>query len=141
MQTTSLFLRSCTTFVSALSLLPSIAFAATSTTSSTYTLQTNYAGSSFFNGFNFFTDADPTHGFVTYVNQSTAQNMGLVSASDGKAVYVGVDYTNTYNGNAQYSGINGVGRPSVRLESKASYNHALIIADIANMPGGVCGTW
>jgi hypothetical protein len=33
------------------------------------------------------------------------------------------------------------GRMSVRLESKQSYNQGLIIADIAHMPGSICGTW
>jgi beta-glucanase (GH16 family) len=35
----------------------------------------------------------------------------------------------------------GPGRKSVRIESKKSWNHGLFIADIAHMPGGVCGTW
>jgi len=34
-----------------------------------------------------------------------------------------------------------VGRNSVRLVSKKSWTHGLFIADIAHMPGGVCGTW
>jgi hypothetical protein len=34
-----------------------------------------------------------------------------------------------------------VGRNSVRLVSKKSWTHGLFIADIAHMPGGICGTW
>lgn len=33
------------------------------------------------------------------------------------------------------------GRASIRIESKKTYTHALIISDIAHMPGGICGTW
>ena len=33
------------------------------------------------------------------------------------------------------------GRPSVRVSSKKSYNHGLVIADIPHMPGGICGVW
>jgi hypothetical protein len=33
------------------------------------------------------------------------------------------------------------GRASVRVTSSRSFQHGLIIADIAHMPGGVCGTW
>lgn len=32
---------------------------------SPYTLNTSYSGTSFFDGFDFFEDADPTNGFVT----------------------------------------------------------------------------
>ena len=88
-----------------------------------------------------YTEADPTHGFVNYVDRPTAQQSGLISASDSSPVHIGVDHTNTYDGNINYWGVDGVGRPSVRLESKNDYNHGLIIADILNMPGGVCGTW
>jgi hypothetical protein len=35
----------------------------------------------------------------------------------------------------------GLGRSSVRVTSVKSYNHGLIILDLAHMPGGVCGTW
>lgn len=35
----------------------------------------------------------------------------------------------------------GRGRGSVRLVSYKNYNHALVVADIAHMPGSVCGTW
>jgi len=59
----------------------------------------------------------------------------------GAKTYIGVDYTHTYNGSAPYYNINGVGRPSVRIQSKKSWTHGLFIADISHMPGGICGTW
>jgi len=131
MRSSSLFLGT-TTILSALFLSPSCVSAQTTTTPA-YALATSYSGSTFFDGFDFFSDADPTNGFVTYVDETTAQDTGLISASDGNPVYIGTDYTNIYNGT--------VGRPTVRIESKAQFNHALIITDLTNMPGGVCGTW
>ena len=135
MPSSSLFLRSSTTLFLYLSMLT------VSTYATTYVLNTTYSGSTFFDGFDFFTDADPTHGFVTYVNQSTAQSSGLTKTLSDGSVYIGVDSTNVYNGSAAYSGINGVGRPSVRITSQQKYNQGLFLADIKNMPGGVCGTW
>lgn len=68
-----------------------------------------------------------------YVDAVTARNTGLIS-NYAKSTYVGVDHTNVFSAT-------GPGRPSVRIQSKKSYNHGLFIADIAHMPGGVCGTW
>ena len=45
---------------------------------------------------------------------------------------MGVDHTNVAS---------GAGRASVRLTSEKSYNHGLVILDLAHMPGGICGTW
>jgi len=33
------------------------------------------------------------------------------------------------------------GRKSLRVQSSKAFNHGLIVADIAHMPGGVCSTW
>jgi hypothetical protein len=48
-------------YLSVLSALSSTAFA------TQYTLKDSYAGSTFLDGFTFFSDADPTNGFVKYV--------------------------------------------------------------------------
>ncbi len=78
------------------------------------------------------------HGLTScsYLDETPAKNAGLTKTNynDDGSVYIGVDHTNTYASTA-------VGRPSVRLTSTAKYNHGLFIADIKNMPGGVCGTW
>jgi len=95
-----------------------------------YVLEDDYATDSFFSKFSFFTGADPTKGFVKYVDQSTAQSSGLINTNNG-AIYMGVDHTNVASS----------GRASVRLTSTKSYNHGLIILDAAHMPGGICGTW
>jgi hypothetical protein len=99
--------------------------------SAQYSLQDDYNPASFASMFDFFTDADPTSGYVNYVSQSDAEAKGLFS-SGNNSVFIGVDATNTAGGR---------GRDSVRLSSKKTYNHGLIILDLAHMPGGQCGTW
>lgn len=49
-------------------------------------------------------------------------------------VYMGVDTKSTLNPN-------GPGRNSVRLQSKKAYQHGLVIADFAHVPGSNCGSW
>ncbi|RMZ66883.1 Endo-13(4)-beta-glucanase [Pyrenophora seminiperda CCB06] len=94
-----------------------------------YVLQDDYM-TDFYSGFNFFTGADPTSGFVKYVDQATAKQTNLINSSSTEAVSWGVDHTNqTPNG-----------RPSIRLESKKKYDSGLIVIDVAHMPAG-CGTW
>ena len=112
---------------------------------SNYQLVEDYSGSNFFNKMSFFTGSDPTNGYVTYVNQATAQSQGLINtnvcASSARPtmltdqngnVYIGVDHTNIASGS---------GRNSVRVTSTRSYTHMLVVANFGNMPGGTCGTW
>ncbi|KAE9978513.1 hypothetical protein EG328_001423 [Venturia inaequalis] len=102
----------------------------TQTSIAGYALKDAYTPSNFFNSFNFFTGDDPTQGTVKFVDQNTAQSAGLISAN-GSSVKFGVEHSNPAPN----------GRMSVRLESKQSYDQGLIIADIAHMPGSICGTW
>ncbi|MCJ1249044.1 hypothetical protein MMC30_006266 [Trapelia coarctata] len=81
--------------------------------------------------FGFSTGDDPTSGYVNYVDQGNAQAGGLINTNNGQ-VYIGVDYTNQATGR---------GRNSVRLESHKVYTRALVVLDLAHMPGGICGTW
>jgi hypothetical protein len=53
----------------------------------------------------------------------------------GSDNYIGVDYTTSL----KVAG--GVGRGSVRIESKKTYTKGLFIVDLKHMPGGICGTW
>lgn len=73
-------------------------------------------------------DADPTEGYVDYVD---GQSSGLFSQSGGE-VKLSVDSSNVASGR---------GRQSLRLTSKASYNHALIVIDVGHMPADICGVW
>jgi hypothetical protein len=100
-------------------------------TFATYNPVDTYNHTNFFSAFQFITGTDPTHGFVNYVDQTTAQNTGLINTNNNQ-VYVGVDYTTAHPTN---------GRNSVRLTSNKAYTHGLFIADISHMPGGICGTW
>jgi hypothetical protein len=56
----------------------------TSFSQSTYRLNTSYSGAAFFDGFEFFTDDDPSNGCVDYVNRSQANSLGLISFPNGK---------------------------------------------------------
>ncbi|KAL3427500.1 endo-1,3(4)-beta-glucanase [Phlyctema vagabunda] len=102
--------------------------------SSTYVLDTVYQGSTFFDGFDFQTTPDLTHGFVNYVGRDEAQTLGLINTASANGAYMGVDFTSNLTSSS-------VGRNSVRITSKKSFTHGLIISDIAHMPGGICGTW
>lgn len=94
-----------------------------------------YQGNAFFEKFNFFTAADPNAGFVQYLDQNTATNSRLTSVNDAQQVYIGVDYENVYDVNG------GRGRPSIRLETKKSYQYGLFVFDLAHMPANTCGKW
>ncbi|KAJ6088700.1 hypothetical protein N7486_009961 [Penicillium sp. IBT 16267x] len=95
-----------------------------------YRLVNRYQGTSFFDQFHYFTDDDPTDGFVVYVNERTAQSLNLTYASETSAI-LRVDSL-TPKALA--------GRNSVRIESKSTYDNGLFIFDIIHTPYG-CGTW
>ncbi|KAL8670379.1 MAG: hypothetical protein Q9168_005084, partial [Polycauliona sp. 1 TL-2023] len=116
-----------TTFLASTSLVsPSIA---------AYTLTDTYSPANFFTKFDFWDQKDPTNGFVQYKSLSTAASTGLIaidnSTTTTPAIYIGVDHTTK----------DPSGRASVRISSKATYNHGLFIFDIEHSPGGICGTW
>lgn len=96
-----------------------------------YYLQDFHQGSSFFNGFSFFTDTDPTDGFVNYVDQATAQQNGLITIVNN-VVYIGVDYTSVLNPDGSQGG-----RQSTRIQSNNVYSGGLIIGDFSHMPEGM----
>jgi len=140
MPSSSLFLRSSTTLISALSLLSAPAFASTSN-SVVYELDKSYEGEDFFNKFNYYSDADPTHGYVTYVNKEDAQQLGLASIQSNGAFRMSVDSSTILEQTTGYSGNNGIGRASVRIEGQDTWTKGLWIADFSHMPDSTCGTW
>ncbi len=103
----------------------------TTAVTASYVLQDDYSTNSFADMFDFFTDNDPTNGYVNYIDYNTAQSSGLYKLENGQ-VYMGVDSTNTASGR---------GRDSIRIASKNTYQHGLVILDLAHMPAGACGTW
>uniref|UniRef100_A0A914DY04 GH16 domain-containing protein n=1 Tax=Acrobeloides nanus TaxID=290746 RepID=A0A914DY04_9BILA len=100
----------------------------------TYSLQTSYNGSTFFNNFTFISYTDPSGGDVNYTTQAQAQSLGLVQVLAGGQVYIGVDNTTIVPLNATR------GRAAVRIQSKPIYNSGLFIFNLAHMPEGL-GTW
>jgi len=99
-------------------------------TTYSYTIHARYAGATFFDAFNFYTQGDPTHGAVDYVSQATAQADGYIAVRN-TAVYIGCDTKNK---------VTGRGRGSVRVSTKEIFNGGLFVMDLAHMPTG-CGTW
>ncbi|GAA6002175.1 glycoside hydrolase family 16 protein [Rhodotorula paludigena] len=97
-----------------------------------YELVQSHEGETFFDGWDFWSDADPTHGQVDYVPQDQARSAGLISTSSSVAT-MKVDSSSTLEAGAQ--------RQSVRIHSKEAVQiGSLIIADIVKMPFG-CATW
>jgi len=92
-------------------------------------LTDNFVPNNFFNNFNFETANDPTHGYVNYVDQNTAQSKGYIK--NDTVVYIGCDHSNVASGR---------GRDSVRLSSKKTWSQGVFIIDLSHMPTG-CGTW
>lgn len=91
-------------------------------------VQLSCSGEGFLDCWTFFTKADPTHGYIQYVSQREAMQLGLYSLRDG-AVRLG--------------SLVGQNRPvkAVRLQSKMRfYAGHLFVIDIKHMPTGG-GTW
>jgi hypothetical protein len=95
-----------------------------------YRLVDTYQGTSFFDKFHYFSDEDPTDGFVVYVNHDAARDLNLTYASDTSAILRVDSFTPRAVG----------GRNSVRIESKVTYDTGLFVFDIIHTPYG-CGTW
>lgn len=96
------------------------------------TLVDKYAGETFFDGWDFFTDADPTHGNVQYVSQKEATSAGLATVGSDNVAVIAVDDTNQV--------AVGGNRKSVRISTKKTYPGGLFIMDANAMPTG-CATW
>ncbi|KAL4784452.1 concanavalin A-like lectin/glucanase domain-containing protein [Aspergillus varians] len=111
-----------------------IIFPAIAHATASYKIQESWEGEKILNHFHFFDQADPTNGFVTYVNQSHAEDAGLVKITETGSLYMGVDYETVLTAD-------GPGRESVRIESNEYYDQGLYVVDIAHMPGSICGTW
>ncbi|KAF7310936.1 hypothetical protein HMN09_00636900 [Mycena chlorophos] len=95
--------------------------------------QDEFSGPTFFDGFGFFTDPDPTHGTVTYVNATYAfeNNLAYYDNATNTVVMKGDDTTWLEEGQ---------NRSSVRVSSHAQYNTGLFILDLIQAPFG-CSVW
>ncbi|PVG02130.1 hypothetical protein CPB86DRAFT_811635 [Serendipita vermifera] len=98
-----------------------------------YTLTDNWVGSAFLDQFTWEAIADPTHGRVNYISQSTALSLNLTYASSTSFI-LKADSKNVLSSS-------GPGRNSNRIQSKKQFGHnTVLVADIRHMPAG-CGTW
>eukprot|EP00750_Incisomonas_marina_P017962 INCI2662.1.p1 GENE.INCI2662.1~~INCI2662.1.p1 ORF type:complete len:271 (+),score=38.31 INCI2662.1:183-995(+) len=86
----------------------------------------------FLSFFNFFTDADPTHGFVDFVDASDAQASGLLELDfNGQGqILMSADRQNDTSS----------GRRSIRVQSNPTFTGGISVIDLEHMPSG-CGTW
>ncbi|KAJ5513730.1 Concanavalin A-like lectin/glucanases superfamily [Penicillium fimorum] len=112
-----------------------LALLASPVAATSYSLVETWQGKNFLDYFNFHVGSDPTNGFVNYLDKETAESTGLVKVTDSGSVYLGVDHATKLDPKGKK------GRDSVRIGSKKYYDQSLVIADIAHMPGSICGTW
>ncbi|KAG0143518.1 hypothetical protein CROQUDRAFT_66126 [Cronartium quercuum f. sp. fusiforme G11] len=116
----------------------------------TYNLKSESSGINFFDAWDFFTDADPTHGLVAYQSADSSWKSGLVSVRknslSGSASGTASDTIKNYPLTARMQVDSttwlkdGQSRKSVRLTSKARFKYGLLILDAVKMPYG-CSTW
>jgi len=91
-----------------------------------------YQGKSFFEGWEFFSFPDPTHGNVNYLNQEDAFAKGLAFVQPDNTTVLAVDDTTFLP--------EGGFRDSVRIHTTKAYTGGLFIADFWAMPHG-CSVW
>jgi len=94
-----------------------------------YELLDIYHGSSFFDGFNFYSGPDYTHGLVNYLSASDAKSKKLAYVQNG-VVVMKVD------GTTPGSKLKNGKRDSVRISSKKRYDGGLFVLDVIAMPYG-----
>lgn len=96
-----------------------------------YELRTKFEGAQFFDGFDFYSGEDPTHGAVQYVTREQAAESKLVrvDGATGRAI-VEVDAVSPA----------GSRRRAVRLESKLRFTTGLVVLDVHHVPDGN-GVW
>ncbi|EMD39259.1 glycoside hydrolase family 16 protein [Gelatoporia subvermispora B] len=97
-----------------------------------YQLTDHFQGQSFFDDWEFFNQADPTGGYVNFLDQQAASQAGLAYVQSDNTTVLAVDDTTQLSV--------GQNRNSVRISSKKSWNGGLFIADFFAMPHG-CSVW
>lgn len=98
----------------------------------TYSLQYTYDSTIFFDRFEFLNLPDPFGGQVTYVNVSTAKDLGLAGVSDGRIFLK----ANLPQNNAENK------RDSIWVQGREAFDvGSLFVIDMQSMPGNVCGAW
>lgn len=95
-------------------------------------LADHYESNNFFDGFDYFSNSDPTHGLVEYVGRDEAVSRNLTFVNQQGQAVVRID-KDTYLQPGEF-------RKSVRLESKKLYGNSMVVMDLAAMPHG-CSVW
>jgi hypothetical protein len=117
--------------------------------SRTYYLNETYCGENFFEGFNWETLDDPTHGRVNYIDKGAAMTSNLsfgTSLVQDSSYMILTPSTASYDkfimrvDSTNYVSPSARGRDSVRIISNNAYEECIIVLDIQHMPEG-CGTW
>jgi hypothetical protein len=122
--------------------------------SANFLLEDQWVGGDFFQGWNWETEDDPTHGRVNYVSQAEANASRLSYGAFARTLllsafgfYIAGVFLLVENGafvmRADDWSIvdpSARGRDSVRISSKNAYNEAIFVLDLAHMPAG-CATW
>ncbi|CEQ39518.1 SPOSA6832_01060, partial [Sporobolomyces salmonicolor] len=107
--------------------------AAPTAPAATPSLYRTYSGSSFFSGWFWMNQTDPTHGSVSYIDQADSMTQNLTYISSSGTAIISIDRVSRLAA--------GTPRNSVRLSTNDVYNAgSLIIADFKHVPVG-CGTW
>ncbi|KAI4738802.1 hypothetical protein E4T50_10733 [Aureobasidium sp. EXF-12298] len=94
-----------------------------------YTISERMNVTTFFDHFDYYTDADPSSGNVVYLSADSAAYSNLTYAGASSAI-LKVDSTSTGT----------TDRNSVRITSKNQWDTGLFVFDIIHAPYG-CGTW
>jgi hypothetical protein len=97
-----------------------------------WVIQDTYQGQTFFDRWSFFSQGDPTHGTVDFLDRESAFSAGLVNVTSDDIVIMKGDNTTTLP--------SGAVRSSVRISSNTTYNTGLFILDLNKAPWG-CGVW
>lgn len=100
-----------------------------------YQLANSFAGDSLISDFTFVDGGDPNRGCVAYKSQEIAEKTGLLLKG---ATKTGVVRLRADSWSTLYP---GQGRPSLRIESRQTYNGGLFIGDFLHMPAARCGVW
>ncbi|GAA6038152.1 hypothetical protein JCM8097_005763 [Rhodosporidiobolus ruineniae] len=105
---------------------------AKASSTSSHKLLHDYSGDKFFDSFYINNISDPTHGLVSYVDDTDAWSRGLVEVTSSNTVKLSIDSSSWLG--------SGVGRPSVRVEGNDRFDEGLFIIDLKHVPVG-CSLW
>jgi len=103
-----------------------------------YNLTLNSSGNKFFDDWDFFSEADPTHGLVDYQTAEEAWKNGLISVGPSSVDKSLISATMKVDNKSWLQ--DGQLRPSVRVSSKKTFKYGLLVLDAIKMPFG-CSTW